>query len=71
MTSIPEFGLAPPGYPCELRPGAYGVLRDGSGRIAVVLTPAGVFLPGGGQEPGEPPEQALRREFAEECGLFI
>jgi 8-oxo-dGTP pyrophosphatase MutT (NUDIX family) len=71
MTSIPEFGVATPGYSYELRPGAYGVLRDGSGRIAVALTPAGVFLPGRGQKPGEPPEHALRREFAEECGLSI
>ena len=71
MTSVLEFGVPSPGCLYELRPGAYGVLRDGSSRVAVVLTPAGVFLPGGGQKPGEAPEPALRREFIEECGLSI
>jgi 8-oxo-dGTP diphosphatase len=37
----------------------------------VVRTPAGVYLPGGGQDPGESPEDAAVREAAEECGLRI
>src|SRR5215472_14337091 len=69
--SIPEFGVAQPGCAYELRPGAYAVLRDDAGCVAVVLTPAGCFLPGGGQESGEPVEQALKRETIEECGLEV
>ncbi|MBI4660965.1 MAG: NUDIX domain-containing protein [Verrucomicrobia bacterium] len=63
--SIPDFGVALPGCSYELRPGGYAVLRDGTGRIAVVVTSHGCFLPGGGQEAGESPVQALRRETIE------
>ncbi len=69
--SIPEFGSAIAGQTYVLRPGSYGVIRNGVGCIAVVLTPRGVFLPGGGQESDESAEAALIREVAEECGLAI
>jgi 8-oxo-dGTP diphosphatase len=49
----------------------YAVLWNSAGRIAVVETPEGWFLPGGGIEPGEDREGALRREVAEECGLSV
>ena len=68
---IPEFGVAVPGISYHLRPGAYGVLRDAGGRVAVAMTPDGGFLPGGGQKPGESLEQTLRREFVEESGLYV
>jgi 8-oxo-dGTP pyrophosphatase MutT (NUDIX family) len=68
---IPEFGVARPGCTYELRLGAYAVFRNDAGRVAVVLTPTGCFLPGGGQESGESPEQAAKREALEECGLEI
>jgi len=71
QTSIPEFGAAVPGQSYILRHGGYGVIRNNTGYIAVVLTPQGTFLPGGGQEPGETPEQALIREVREECGIDI
>ena len=46
------------------------MLRNPDGRLAVVRTPLGLFLPGGGQQGGEPPEQAALRELKEECGLL-
>jgi 8-oxo-dGTP diphosphatase len=60
-----------------VRPSAYAVVADASGgggageRLAVVRTPLGVFLPGGGMDPGETPEGAAVREVAEECGLVV
>jgi 8-oxo-dGTP diphosphatase len=71
QTSIPEFGAVVPGQAYILRPGGYGVIRNDTGSIAVVVTPQGTFLPGGGQEADETPEQAMIREVREECGLEI
>lgn len=72
---------ARPGVPCfgarrddlryEVRPGAYAILRDWERRIAIVRTPTGVFLPGGGVDfdEHEPADLALARELLEECGI--
>lgn len=68
---IPTFGERQDGRTYRHRPGAYGVITDRAGRLAVVRTPGGSFLPGGGVEPGETHEAALRREVQEECGLEI
>ena len=54
-----------------LRPSAYAVLTDERGRVAIVFTSQGVFLPGGGIEADETPEQAVERETKEECGLVV
>jgi 8-oxo-dGTP pyrophosphatase MutT (NUDIX family) len=54
-----------------LRPGGYVVLFDDGGAVAVVSTPSGLALPGGGQDKGEEPEDAAVREVEEECGLRI
>jgi 8-oxo-dGTP diphosphatase len=54
-----------------VRPSAYGLVEDGCGHIAVVRTSHGVFLPGGGIEEGETPEQAVVREALEECSLAV
>jgi 8-oxo-dGTP pyrophosphatase MutT (NUDIX family) len=67
---IPEFGIVTPGVVYRLRPGGYVVLLRG-GTIGVVATPAGLVLPGGGQEDGESAEAAAIREAAEECGLRV
>jgi 8-oxo-dGTP diphosphatase len=71
VPTIPEYGTASPGAESVLRPGGYAIILRATGEVAVVATPAGVALPGGGQEPRETPEQATIREVAEECGLQI
>ncbi|HEV2664010.1 MAG TPA: NUDIX domain-containing protein [Blastocatellia bacterium] len=68
---IPEFGTAASGAEYLLRPGGYAVIFNGAGAVAVVSTPRGLFLPGGGQEFAESPEEAAIREAREECGLHI
>jgi 8-oxo-dGTP diphosphatase len=47
------------------------LIRNERGEIAIVRTPAGVFLPGGGIEAGESVATAVEREAREECGLVI
>jgi 8-oxo-dGTP diphosphatase len=56
---------------CTIRPSAYALLEDLHGRVAVVRSADGTFLPGGGIEAGETPEEAILREGLEECGLII
>lgn len=56
---------------------AYGVVRDDEDRLLLAraaprLTLRGRwFLPGGGVQHGENPEDSLRREIAEESGLTV
>lgn len=66
-----EFGERVPGAEYALRPSAYALIANPIGQIAVVRTAQGVFLPGGGIETGESPEQAVEREVLEECGFGI
>ena len=68
---IPQFGQAVPGVNYVDRPSAYAVIFRRDRRVAVVSTPRGVFLPGGGQEAGEAPDETAVRESMEECGLPI
>jgi len=68
---IPEFGQPIAGRHYRRRPGAYAVIRDAERRVAVVRTSTGCYLPGGGSEPDESPEETLRRETLEECGREI
>lgn len=53
------------------RPGAYGVIINNHGLIACVKTKTGYFLPGGGIEENESPEDCLMRECLEELGAEI
>lgn len=52
------------------RPGAY-LLAIENGKIAVVRTPLGLFLPGGGIDPGESHADAIHRECLEETGFAV
>jgi ADP-ribose pyrophosphatase YjhB (NUDIX family) len=70
-TPIPEFGLPASGADFLLRPGGYAVIFGPAREVALVSTPLGLALPGGGQEGGESPEEAAVRETREESGLWI
>jgi 8-oxo-dGTP diphosphatase len=68
--AVPVFGQ-PPETGAVVRPSAYGLVTDGSARLAIVRTPQGRYLPGGGIEPGESVHDAVVREVREECGLDV
>ena len=60
-----------PGIRYGRRPGAYGVVLCGRGLLVTVGPGGDVQLPGGGIDPGESPERALRREALEETGWAV
>ena len=65
-----QFGTIKAGIEYQERPGGYAVvIRDGL--VAVVKTPGGVFLPGGGAENNESLAEAAIRETKEETGLIV
>jgi 8-oxo-dGTP pyrophosphatase MutT (NUDIX family) len=80
-SSILSFGPALRGAHYHPRPGGYAVivndqivndqLVNDQQAVAVVITPGGCFLPGGGLEEGETPMAAACREAREEAGLDI
>lgn len=53
------------------RIGAYGIIVNDEGLIALVKTKTGYFLPGGGVEGIESPEECLKRECLEEIGVEV
>ena len=65
------FGVPPEGTSATIRPSAYAVIENDRGQFAVVRTPEGIYLPGGGMDPGETPADTAIRETLEECGLSI
>ncbi|MET0555734.1 MAG: NUDIX domain-containing protein [Vicinamibacteria bacterium] len=73
MEGARVFGTPEPGAVVVARPAAYAIVRDAAGRVAVVHEDSGLFLPGGGREPGETAEENVRREVREEvgCGFHI
>jgi 8-oxo-dGTP diphosphatase len=66
-----EFGERRPGLDYIRRPGSYALIVDEEGRAAAVRTDKGLFLLGGGAEPWETAEAAVRREVLEESGHEI
>lgn len=68
---IPVFGQPQPGLTYSRRPGSYAFLKNQSGFLAAIRTSYGCFLPGGGADPGETPEDTLRREVFEEIGFEL
>ena len=65
------FGVRRDGVSYRPRPSAYAVVPDASGTIAVLRTPLGWFLPGGGRDAGESPAETVVREGIEEAGLRL
>ncbi len=52
------------------RPGAY-IIPEKNGKIAIVKTPKGFFLLGGGYEKNETDEECIKRECFEEIGYSV
>ncbi|PYY12928.1 MAG: NUDIX hydrolase [Acidobacteria bacterium] len=71
MTEFPIFGNRVAGAVYRRRPSAYALVRNDVGQFAVVRTPVACYLPGGGMESGETPEQTIARESREECGFVL
>ena len=67
----PTFGTKLPGLAYHPRPGAYALVFDPAGRVALVFEDGEWYLPGGGLEAGETEEQALAREVQEECACGV
>ncbi len=63
-----QFGKPDPDITYVERLSAYGVILNESREVAVVRTPDGYFLPGGGAHTSETAEEALWREIVEETG---
>jgi 8-oxo-dGTP diphosphatase len=68
---VPVFGHPPTDAHAVVRPSAYGLFEDERQRLAVVRTPQGYFLPGGGMQSDEAPGDTIVREVREECGLLV
>ena len=67
-STMMEFGQRIDGKIYQPRPAAYAVIVNARLYVALIRTNKGLFLPGGGIESGETPEEALLREIQEECG---
>ena len=71
VEAVPTFGERPIGVNCAPRPSAYALVQNDTGLLALVSTPDGVFLPGGGIDAGEWAELTAVRETREECAIDI
>lgn len=64
------FGHKPEKNHIIYRKGAYGIMCKDN-LVALVMTPLGYFLLGGGHEVGESDEECLSREVREEIGYSV
>ncbi len=71
MSDVRTFGDILPGIQYVERPGAYAFIQNDMLEFAVMKTPNGMFLPGGGLDPGEDVDTGLRRELHEEFGFVV
>ncbi len=69
--AIKTFGQILNGIQYTDRPGAYAFIMNNKREIALVKTSFGLFLPGGGLDPGEDELTALARELREEIGYEL
>jgi 8-oxo-dGTP pyrophosphatase MutT (NUDIX family) len=70
FVSCPVFGEVKEGQTYEERVGIYSLIKE-KGRVALMKTPRGYFLPGGRLEEGETHGECLTRELAEEAGWTV
>ena len=68
---IPKFGTKQDGTDYIDRPGVYAVIQNHAGRVAIIKTNRGYFLPGGGIDFNESDIDALQREIFEEIGYQV
>ncbi|RJQ34438.1 NUDIX domain-containing protein [Candidatus Parcubacteria bacterium] len=70
MSDKITFGEKVEGIDYRYRPGVYFVIFD-KGKVALVKTSTGYFLPGGGIEIGESHQTCMEREALEELGWRV
>jgi 8-oxo-dGTP diphosphatase len=70
-SKVPVFGARSESSGWVTRESAYVLAISTDECLAVVSTNQGAFLPGGGIESGETPQETVAREALEECGLNI
>ncbi len=76
LTEWPVFGAAPAGVVCHPRRAAYAVIWNPDGAVATIRASlrdrtTRYWLPGGGIEENESPEEAVTREVREELGRVV
>ena len=71
MTDVPIFGEQSQGVQPISRPGAYALMTNTDGELALVEHQGNYHFPGGGTEPGESLEISLARELREEFSWQI
>jgi len=65
------FGTKIDGVNYVERPGAYLIMFNKNNEVALVEVKRGLFLPGGGIDPGEDDEACIKRELIEEVGWNV
>lgn len=71
MPNVPVFGTRDLAVVYTDRPGAYALIYNDDHHVALIETSFGVFLPGGGLDPGEDIVDGLERELFEEMGAEV